>query len=234
MVQIAQKLEEAIFIKRENRFVGIIELHKIQYKCHILNPGRMIKFLIPGAHVLVENRSSPTRKLDYSLLYVKHQNSLILIDSQVPNEIVFEALQENRIKPLSPVYQIQREVRYGINNRSRIDFLINNKIFLEVKATNYEENGIGLFPDAPTNRGKRHLKELIRIVKNNPKNKAVVLFLSQRMDIQKISPFDQIDPEFGILLRKAKKIGITLLAYGIHIKNEGTIVKLNSPIPVIL
>ncbi|MCF2140375.1 MAG: DNA/RNA nuclease SfsA [Candidatus Lokiarchaeota archaeon] len=232
MVQIAQKLEEAIFIKRENRFVGIIKLHGVQYKCHILNPGRMIKFLKPGARVLVENRSSPKRKLDYSLLYVKHPKSLILIDSQVPNEIIFEALKKDRIEPLSPVHKIKREVRYGQKNHSRIDFLLNDNIFLEVKATNYEENGVGYFPDAPTSRGKRHLQELIHLVRNNPKNQAVVLFLSQRMDIQKISPFDRIDPEFGNLLRNAKKIGVKVLAYGIQIKKDGKIAVLGKPLLV--
>ncbi|MHA1674347.1 MAG: DNA/RNA nuclease SfsA [Promethearchaeota archaeon] len=234
MVQIARKLEHATFIDRENRFVGTVDIQGQIHKCHILNPGRMVKFLIPGTQVLVENRSSPKRKLDYSLLYVIHHESLILIDSIAPNAIVNEALHQKKLEPFLHVRKIRREVSYGLNNKSRIDFLLDDDIFLEVKATNYEENHIGYFPDAPTTRGQKHVKELIHIVKLNPKSqkKCYILFLAQRTDIRSIQPFDTIDPVFGRLLREAEQVGIILLGYSIIIKENGKKVVLGDPIPV--
>lgn len=234
MVIIAKNLEEAKFISRENRFVGIIEINGRKEKCHILNPGRMIKFLIPGAQVLVENRASPKRKLAYSLLYVKLPQTLILIDSIVPNAIVEEALQQNKVKELIPITEIKREVPYGTNHKSRIDFLLNNRIYLEVKATNYVEDEIGYFPDAPTLRGQKHLEELIKLKKELPDSECVVLFLGQREDIKKIKPFDKIDPEFGKLLRKASKQGVQLLGYGIEFSNGGKTAEIGSSLSVVL
>ncbi len=237
MVRIAHKLEHATFLERENRFVGIIKIQGASHngqirKCHILNPGRMVKFLVPGAQVLVENRSNPKRKLDYSLLYVIHPDSLILIDSIAPNAIVNEALHQKKLEPFLHVRKIQREVSYGQNHKSRIDFLLDDGILLEVKATNYEENQIGYFPDAPTTRGQKHVKELIHIAKSNPKMKCYILFLAQRTDILSIRPFDTIDPVFGQLLREAKQVGVHLLGYSIKFEEDGKQAVLGDPIPV--
>ena len=237
MVRIARKLEHATFLERENRFVGIIKIqeepHEGQiHKCHILNPGRMVKFLVPGAHVLVENRSHPNRKLDYSLLYVIHPDSLILIDSIVPNAIVGEALHQKKLLPFLHVRKFQREVPYGQNQKSRIDFLLDEEIFLEVKATNYQENQIGYFPDAPTIRGQKHVKELIQIATSESKNQCYILFLAQRTDIHTIRPFDAIDPVFGQLLREAEHAGVRLLGYSINFKEDGKQAVLGNPIPV--
>lgn len=234
MVRIASHLENATFINRENRFVGTFKKGSQIEKCHILNPGRMIKFLVPGAQILVENRKNPKRKLDYSLLYVKHPKSLILIDSQTPNEIVYEGLKENQIEAFSAVRKIIREYPYGQAKKSRVDFLLDNQIYLEVKATNYEEHGIGYFPDAPTKRGQKHLRELIEIQKSQSEKSSAILFLSQRTDIKEIRPFDKIDPEFGQLLRTAAEKGVLLLGYSILFEQGGKIAKIGKEIPVVL
>ncbi|MHA1521568.1 MAG: DNA/RNA nuclease SfsA [Promethearchaeota archaeon] len=232
MVRIARKLEQATFLDRENRFVGTVDIQGQIHKCHILNPGRMVKFLIPGAQVLVENRSNPKRKLDYSLLYVIHPESLILIDSQVPNAIINEGLNQKKLEPFLQVRKIRREVPYGNNKKSRIDFLLDDNIFLEVKATNYESDQIGYFPDAPTTRGQRHVKELIQLAKSNSHIKCNILFLAQRTDIHSIRPFDEIDPVFGQLLREAEQVGVRLLAYSIAFEEDGKKAILGDPIPV--
>ena len=232
MVKIAQKLEKALFINRENRFVGTIKIHNRVEKCHIMNPGRMIHFLIPGAQVLVEDRSSPTRKLRSSLLYVLHPDSLILIDSQLPNAIVNEGLHNKKLVEFNNVQKIQREIPYGTEMRSRIDFLLDDSIYLEVKATNYVENQIGYFPDAPTKRGQKHLQELMAIQNSQNGIQTYVLFLAQRTDIEEIRPFEKIDPKFTRLLHKAKKSGTEILGYSINFKKNGSEVYIGSSLPI--
>ncbi len=234
MVRIAEELLEATFILRENRFVGIIKIDDRQEKCHIMNPGRMIHFLIPGAKILVADRAKKTRKLRYSLIYVVISESLILIDSQVPNSIVHEALLNQQIPNFNLCRNIRREVPYGRMMKSRIDFLLDNHIYLEVKATNYEENGIGYFPDAPTKRGQKHVQELIELQCDKTRVETYILFLAQRIDIREIRPFTQIDPDFTNLLKQAKKIGTKLLGYSIKFSDYGCNVEIGNQIPVVL
>lgn len=229
---LTDKLLPAVFLYRENRFVGIIEINEQEEKCHIMNPGRMVHFLIPGAQILVADRASPKRKLQYSLIYVVLPHTLILIDSQLPNKIVFEALKQKKISYFKKAISILPEQPYGVNKKSRIDFLIDHDIYLEVKATNHVENKIGYFPDAPTKRGQRHIQELIEIQKLSSKNKTFILFLAQRTDIEEIRPFDAIDPKFGALLRKAKEYGVIPIAYQITFSKNGQITTLGKELPV--
>ncbi|MHA1583960.1 MAG: DNA/RNA nuclease SfsA [Promethearchaeota archaeon] len=232
MVRIAHKLEKAIFIERENRFVGIVDLNGKEVKVHILNPGRMIKFLIPGAKILIEDRNSPKRKLQYSLLYVVIPNSLILIDSIVSNKIVKEALINRTIPEFKEVIKIEPEKRYGRKNHSRIDFLLNNSIYIEVKSTNYTFQRIGYFPDAPSKRASKHVEELIDVLENSSQKQAYIIFLAQRTDIEKIRPFDEIDPEFGKILRIGAKKGIKLMGFQILFTKNGLFASLGEQIPV--
>jgi sugar fermentation stimulation protein A len=233
MVIIAKELISAVFVERLNRFVGIISINGVNHKCHILNPGRMIKFLTPGAKILVEDRTDPKRKLSYSLIYVIGEKSLILIDSIVPNQIVKEALINRKIKEFKLAKEIKWEQKYGQKKRSRIDFLLDSNIYIEVKATNFCADRVGYFPDAPSTRAQKHVKELTHIIQSN-QGQAAVIFLSQREDIEEIRPFDEIDPKFGILLRQAADLGLVLLAYSIKFINGGLQAELGKEIPVVL
>ncbi len=239
MVVVAKNLIEATFIQRENRFVGLFEVDGIIERCHILNPGRMVTFLLPGATIYVENRESPMRKLKYSLVYVKQNNILILIDSILSNKIIKEALYNHEIKYFKDIKIIKAEQRYGIKNKSRIDFLLDNHIYLEVKSTNYNYDDIGYFPDAPSIRAQKHIKELIEVITSDTnvyekslKKQAYILFLSQRIDINEVRPFDSIDPEFGRLLRLGDKKGIQLIAYNVKFSDNGLKASLGKEIPV--
>ena len=234
MVRVAQKLLAGTLIARPNRFVGEVLLDEEKVICHIPNPGRMVGFLFPGAHVFVERRVSPKRKLDYTMLYVKQGDICILIDSILPNKIIQEALERRQIASLAHTHLIRPEQKYGAGNHSRIDFLLDHRIFVEVKATNHMENGIGYFPDAPSVRAQRHLTELMEVLQQHPKNESVVIFLVQRTDITEVQPFDTIDPKFGKLLREAAAAGVQLLAYQIQIRRKGLVVSLGKKIPVVL
>ena len=234
MVRVAQKLLAGTLVTRPNRFVGEVLLDGEKIICHIPNPGRMVGFLFPGAHVFVEERISPKRKLDYTMLYVKQEDVCILINSILSNKIIQEALERRQIAALAHVQLIQPEQKYGAGNHSRIDFLLDKRIFVEVKATNHMEHHIGYFPDAPSLRAQRHLTELIEVLKQNPKHESFVIFLVQRTDITEVRPFDTIDPKFGRLLREAAQAGVQLLAHQIQIRKKGLQVSLGKEIPVVL
>lgn len=234
MVRIADILFSARLIRRENRFVGIIEVDGKTEYCHILNPGRMITFLLPGAELLVSYNNSPRRKLKYSLIYVKAKKSLILIDSIFSNRIVGEALKNRQIPEFENVCLIEAEKKYGKDLHSRIDFLLDSKRYIEVKSTNYENNGIGYFPDAPSVRAQKHVKELTDLVKSKLISEAYIFFIAQRTDIVEIRPFDAIDPEFGRLLRIAKNEGVKLRAYSLVFDDNGLEVQLGSELTLSL
>jgi sugar fermentation stimulation protein A len=222
MVQVATNLEEAIFEKRLNRFVG--EFKNIRgeiHQCHILNPGRMKEFLIKGVKILVENRgiSNPNRKIPYSLIFVIKDDILIGIDSILPNKIFEEALQKRIIKGFENYNEYKREKNYGIDGKSKIDFFIDKHIFVEIKSTNCVFGEQARFPDAPSIRAQKHLKELIHELEKGMQ--AYVVFIVKRSDAKSIRSYDEIDPEFGILFRKALNIGLKCIAFTIDYFDSG-------------
>lgn len=232
MVRVAKHLEHGIFEYRENRFVGYFKMNGQLLKCHILNPGRMENFLKPGAKIMVENRNSPKRKIAFSLLYVIHPNSLILIDSQLPNKIMKEALQNRLIDQFKDAKLIKPEQAYGKMRKSRIDFLLDNSIYIEVKATNFIHEGIGYFPDAPSIRAQKHIAELCEVIELDSSKEAYIIFLAQRTDIKEIRPFDKIDPKFANLLRVGAAKGIKMLGFLIKYAEEGHLACLGKEIPI--
>ncbi|UYP43879.1 Sugar fermentation stimulation protein [Candidatus Lokiarchaeum ossiferum] len=232
MVRVAKHLEHGIFEYRENRFVGYFKMNGQLHKCHILNPGRMENFLNPGAEILVENRKSPKRKIAFSLLYVIHPNSLILIDSQLPNKIIKEALQNRVIDQFKHAKLIKPEQTYGKLRKSRIDFLLDNSLYIEVKATNFVHEGIGYFPDAPSIRAQKHITELCEVIEKDSSKEAYIIFLAQRTDITEIRPFDKIDPKVAHLLRAGAAKGIRMLGFLIKYAESGHLACLGEEIPI--
>lgn len=203
---------KAEFIKRPNRFIAYVNLNGEEIMVHVPNTGRCREILIPKSTVILKEGKNPNRKTKYDLIAGYKENKIINIDSQVPNYVVEEALQNFKIKELKDYPIIKREKTFG---KSRFDFkLSNNKdeeYYLEVKGVTFEENGHCKFPDAPTDRGRKHLLELID-AKNSGKG-AGVLFLIQMQDAEAFSPYDDMDKNFGNALRLAHKNGVDIFAY---------------------
>ncbi|MDD4834096.1 MAG: DNA/RNA nuclease SfsA, partial [Lutispora sp.] len=144
--------KEAIFIKRPNRFIAHVLLDGKEEIVHVKNTGRCREILIEGTKVILEASKNPNRKTAYSLIAAYKGDMLINIDSQIPNAVVFEGIKQNRISIISDVKYLKREVTYG---NSRFDMYFekeNSKGFIEVKGVTLEENGLAMFPDAPTER----------------------------------------------------------------------------------
>ncbi len=160
------------FIERPNRFIGIVRIQGQIEQCHIKNTGRCKELLLPGVVVYLESHNNEKRKTKYSLIAVEKGTRLINMDSQAPNKVVYEALMNKKIVPNSIV--IKPEQVFG---HSRIDFYVETateNILIEVKGVTLEKDGITLFPDAPTQRGVKHIEALCDWVKNG--KQAILLF----------------------------------------------------------
>ena len=157
------KVEQGIFQKRPNRFIAHVEINGKEEVCHVKNTGRCRELLVPGALVFLEESDNPKRKTKYDLIAVEKGNRLINMDSQIPNKVVEEWLKEGNL--FGKEAKVRREVVYG---NSRFDLYIESgerKIFMEVKGVTLEENNVVRFPDAPTQRGVKHIQELEKCIK---------------------------------------------------------------------
>lgn len=214
-----KKILEAKFINRPNRFNAFVNLKGEEIVVHVPNTGRCRELLIEGTTVLLREELNPTRKTKYDLIAVYKSGKLINIDSQIPNKVVKEALENKWINKLSGYDEILREKTYG---NSRFDFKLSNRqkevYYLEVKGVTLEEDGICKFPDAPTDRGRKHLLELIEAKKNG--FGAGVLFLIQIKDVKEFSPNFETDKLFSEALIKAKNSGVDVFAYSSIVTEE--------------
>lgn len=197
------------FLARPNRFIAHVDLDGEEVICHVKNTGRCKELLIPGeSTVYIEDHGADTkRKTRYSLIGVEKQNLMINMDSQAPNKVVKEWIQSGGFLP--GITFIKPEKKYG---DSRFDFYLEQgerKIFLEVKGVTLEEDGVAMFPDAPTERGVRHVEELIACKKNG--YDAYIVFVVQMAGMKAFTPNNRTHPEFGEALRKAKRNGVEIL-----------------------
>ena len=216
------------FISRPNRFIAIVEIDGAEHTCHVKNTGRCRELLVPGASVFLEEASNPNRKTKYDLISVYKNRNLINIDSQAPNRVFNEWLNEknlfNKIKLVKP------ETKYG---NSRFDFYIEadgKKIFVETKGVTLEENGIAMFPDAPTERGRKHLNELSDSVKNG--YDAYVAFIIQMSGVKLFKPNIKTDLNFADDLKKASESGVKIIALDCMVTENS--LKINDYIPLLL
>ena len=196
---------EGRFISRPNRFIANVELYGETVVCHVKNTGRCRELLVPGARVILERVVSPGRKTKFDLVSVYKGDRLINMDSQAPNKIAGEYLAREY-----PGWEIRREVTVG---KSRIDFCLENggkKVYIEVKGVTLEENGIAMFPDAPTLRGLKHVEELTSLAEKG--YGAAVLFIVQMKGIEYVTPNMATQPEFGYALKKAAAQGVEIMA----------------------
>ena len=226
-----KRILKAEFISRPNRFNAIVKLNEDNINVHVPNTGRCKEILVPGCTVFLREEPNPTRKTPYDLIAVYKGKKFISIDSQIPNKVVDEALRNKKIKGLEEYTNILREKTFG---KSRFDFKISteegSEYFLEVKGVTLEEDGYAKFPDAPTERGTRHLLELVEAKKQG--YGAGVMFLIQLEDVNKFSPNDIRDKEFGEALRFAKENGVDIFAYNCIVTQEG--IEINKPVEIII
>ena len=194
------------FIERPNRFIARIEIEGREETVHVKNTGRCRELLVPGAEVFVEDHgdvSSGRRKTRYDLIAVRKNGILFNIDSQAPNKVVKEWLAGQAFDKIVP------EHTYG---NSRIDFYMersNQKYLMEVKGCTLEMDGIGYFPDAPTERGVKHLHELIRAAGEG--YKAIAAFVIQMDDVTEVRPNTATHPEFAAAFAEAVAAGVQIL-----------------------
>ena len=201
-----------IFRARPNRFIAHVEIDGKLETVHVKNTGRCRELLPAGAQVWCQRSSNPSRKTAYDLITVRKGSRLINMDSQAPNAAVKEWLQAGG---LGPIGDLKAEVKQG---DSRFDFAFTKDgipCFLEVKGVTLEHNGICAFPDAPTQRGAKHLRGLTALARQG--YGAYVLFVIQMSDVQYLHPNDDTDPDFGTALREAHDNGVQVLAVDCHV-----------------
>ena len=237
------------FISRPNRFIAHVETGNRTVVCHVKNTGRCRELLIPGVTVILEFHPDAVlsgRKTEYDLIGVYKNGLLINMDSQAPNKAAWEWLvslgggqyTEKNHYPLGSYvpFDIRREATHG-DSRFDLAFSLRNRdtkavspAFMEVKGVTLEENGLALFPDAPTKRGIKHLKGLIRAHEEG--YEAYVLFVIQMKGIRGFTPNDITHPAFGETLRQAREAGVHVLAYDCLVTPDTMTV--DSPVKVML
>ena len=209
-------ITKAEFIDRPNRFIAHVTVDGHDETVHVKNTGRCKEFLIPGCTVYLTASDNPARKTRYDLVAVIKDNGLLInIDSQAPNKVVAEYLQNQSYDV------IIQEYTYG---DSRIDFYMEKnrsqgkveKYLMEVKGCTLERSGIGYFPDAPTERGVKHIHELIRAKKEG--YHAILAFVIQMDGISEVHPNIETHPEFGAAMKEAEKAGVEVWFFQCHVE----------------
>lgn len=199
---------QGLFISRPNRFIAKVNIDGEEQTVHVKNTGRCKELLKENAVVFLEKSSNPNRKTQYDLISVYKGDMLINMDSQSPNKVVGEWLAEGGF--LKNPTLIKPETAYG---NSRFDFYLENeneKAYLEVKGVTLEVDGIARFPDAPTERGRKHLSELIKAKQNG--YRAAAVFVIQMKGCKRFEPNDKTDPAFAQELKRAAENGVEIIA----------------------
>lgn len=212
------------FLSRPNRFIALVELDGAETVCHVKNTGRCRELLTPGAWVYLTPGAAPGRKTAYDLIAVEKGSRLINMDAQAPNRVFGEFARTFDPQALS----VRPEYRFGT---SRLDFCLERPDGLhlvEVKGVTLEEGGHARFPDAPTERGVKHLRELISAVEQG--HRATAFFLIQMANVADFAPNDDTHPAFGATLRRAAAAGVQIAAYDCRVTPDSLTV--GSPVPV--
>lgn len=243
--------QSGIFVSRVNRFSALVTIDGQTTLVHIPNSGRMRELFIPGAICYLARRDKIGRKTSYDLILIttEHQAHrdtptrsnllrqfqpaiyppvLVSIDSRLPPVLVSEAIKERKLLPFQMFNTIRREIKF---ERSRLDLFIessDSSCLIETKSVSLVKNGVGLFPDAPTSRGTRHLEDLITARQQGIRS--AMIFVVQREDVQVFSPNAPADPEFYTALLKALVEGVEIYAYCCQVTTTG--INIKAPLPV--
>lgn len=200
------KIVHGKFITRPNRFIAMVDVNGEEVKCHVKNTGRCRELLIPGADVILHEPEQGNRKTKYDLVSVYKGDKLINMDSQAPNKIAREYLS----KIIPGLKTLRAEVKCG---DSRFDFYAdteNGGMFIEVKGVTLEKDGVAMFPDAPTERGIKHVNGLVRLTVEG--YSAMILFVVQMTGVKYMIPNNETHPAFGEALKRAQKAGVDIRA----------------------
>ena len=245
-MKIAARLIPATFVKRDNRFQVTVRVEGQLVWAHLPNSGRLRELLVPGQRVLLAAAQAPGRLTSYDLLLVDLDRTLVSIDARLPSRLLYEtlrqvypersrraqdeALQAGLLEEFAGYAEVRREVTYG---QSRLDLALDGgpdggRCFIEAKSVTLVEDGVALFPDAPTQRGRRHLGELARARAEG--HRAAVVFVVQRDDATRFSPHDKADPAFSQALREAAQAGVEVYAYKCRVSEKE--ITLNALLPV--
>ncbi len=219
------KVVRGIFISRPNRFIAFCEIGGKAVECHVKNTGRCREILVPGARVVLSESGNPERKTKFDLIAVCKGDNLINIDSQAPNAAFGEFL--HRTDMFGPEPRIFPE---HVRGDSRFDFYVeagDRRIFIEVKGVTLEEGGICRFPDAPTERGLKHLRGLEECVEEG--FEAYVAFVVQMKGMKRFEPNRATDPAFSEELERACGKGVGILVYDCAVEEDS--MEVDSPLP---
>lgn len=226
-------LRPARFLRRENRFRAIVECEGQLLAAHIPNSGRLGELFTPGAAVWVAPFADLTgRKTACHLALVEYASTLVSVDARLPNRLAAEALSAGRLAPLVGYATVRPEARIGA---SRLDFLLSDgpdaaqpRCWLEVKSVTLVEDGLALFPDAPTTRGIKHLEELAALRRAG--ERVAVGFVVQRSDAVRFAPHPTADPIFAAALRRVQGEGVEVYAWRCLVNHNA--IELTDPLPV--
>lgn len=220
-----QQVVPGAFLARPNRFIAQVEVDGAPVVAHVKNTGRCKELLLPGARVYLERADNPTRKTLYDLIAVEKGPLLINMDAQAPNQVFGEWARDGGIPGLT---LLRPETTWG---SSRFDFYWESAAergFVEVKGVTLEQDGVARFPDAPTLRGVKHLRELTAARQQG--YRAAVCFVIQMKGVRSFSPNDATHPEFGDALREAARSGVEVWAYDCRVTPSSLVMA--DPVPV--
>ncbi len=216
---------QGVFLRRPNRFIAHVEIDGVEQIVHVKNTGRCRELLPAGARVWCQHWNNPARRTNYDLIAVQKGSRIINMDSQAPNAAARQWLQNGGLGKLT---ELKGEYTHG---DSRFDFSFikdGRRCFLEVKGVTLEQDGVCAFPDAPTERGVKHLKGLTRLAQEG--YGAYVLFVIQMENVQHLHPNDGTDPYFGQALRQAQEAGVQVLAMDCYVTPDT--MEIRKPVPV--
>ena len=223
-----ERIEMGRFLERPNRFIAHVEILGKKEIVHVKNTGRCAELLVPGTTVYVQKSDNLERKTQWDLIGVEKGNRMINMDSQIPNRVVEEWIRQGNLFPNTTL--IKPETTFG---KSRFDLYIEvdrRKIFMEIKGVTLEDNGVVRFPDAPTERGVKHVEELAEAVKAG--YESYLFFVIQMKDVKYLAPNMKTHAAFGEAMKKAREQGVNILAYECQVEKDS--IEITKEVPVVL
>lgn len=224
-MKFTETTRQAEFLKRYKRFFADVRLEDQMLTAHVPNTGSLKTCLFEGAPCIISESNNPERKLKATLQFLKTPTSWVGVNTSLPNALVYEAWEEKIISDWAPFGFAKRE--HKLNKETRLDMVLskdpdgwatpNYKAlhFIEIKNVTYAVDGVAAFPDAVSTRGQKHLQELMKLKEEG--FGAEIVFVVQRQDCEAFRPADEIDPEYGRLLRQAQKKGVVIRALSCEI-----------------
>ena len=227
-MDLGDDLVEGIFLERVNRFLARVEVDGREVDVHVANSGRMKELFVPGWRVLVRPVSGDHRKTKFDLVLVDMGNALASADARMPNPLLAEGVANGHLQQFAGYTDMRQEVIFG---DSRLDLMLEGPsglCYIEAKSVTLVTNGVGLFPDAPTIRGAKHLRTLETVLEAG--HRAAVVFVVQRPDASAFATSDSSDPDLADALRSALAAGVEAYAYNCEVTERS--IRLDQALPI--